>query len=394
MKTKKNIKKLNNSKSVKNYVNHEPFSFLNKNHINIIQQHLNEHNSFNILEILVSKFAKPVKDNILQSSIYDGIFYKKFMEKIRNQLHLEDRSKKFEEYKSKYSYFLLTILTKNKNKIKLLIEKNERKKYLKYDVFLYQYNTIIQKPDEDYNVILNINCNIKNEIYIANINKNSQISGSKAVEIALEICKLFSPKTITIYDAAKIEEKSSKSFNPHDDFDSILMLSKRNFLDLSLSRLLSKDIYDLSWYNSFGFNLNSNRMKDGVYDKEKIKKDIQALRNLNVSSIYDFVKYMLENKHTRVCVTEYSFYFFDYEKSLDEKLKDLFENLGKNKDKSLTEFYNNLSNKNKSYFLNLFLNKYHYFIGFFKNRKFIKSPFFNYLYILRYIGENREMKLD
>ena len=115
----------------------------------------------------------------------------------------------------------------------------------------------------DYPIRINISVE---DIYIMNINKSTikgYESGATNVKIALSMCSYFNPKGY--YDIRITDEAS------------IPCMEKR--INLSLFQFLTRPVFRLSWYNSFGFG-----PADNVDTKvlETLQRELQSLKMIEI----------------------------------------------------------------------------------------------------------------
>jgi hypothetical protein len=284
------------------------------------------------------------------------------------------------EYKNLKSY--IVEFKYNKNNIELLIIFLNKS----IEIFVTKFNdTVLYENSQyrNYAIRIEINKEEPNVVYIANINKFGTFRGSDGIQLALTIAKMFHPKKITIFDAATIEIKK---------------YSFRHF-PLSLSRLLTKEVDELSWYNSFGFSLNVSRMKDKGFEKEKIHDDLIKLRNTPIAKVIAFFTHVFDDQTKKfIYYSKHENEPFYYNSHINEDvsqkgLESLFEILKSHKDLVLKDFLVLLKNKEKVIFYNFFFLSYYILLGILKDKKFIPSPFYQYLYILKFTAEDRELIL-
>jgi hypothetical protein len=382
MKTKKN--NVNTNKTIKKF---RFFNFSNKSHLKLIENSIESHNVSSTIETILKSFGKNIVQKIKNKSKY----LLEFESKVLKHLKLESKSEKKFKKNSKASSFVTFRI--NNNKLTFLIDSYQSPEYKNYYLSLHKFNDIQTFDDNTYNLIIEISSSNPEEIYISQINKTKYMSGSKAVEIGLEFSKLLHPKLITIIDAAYVPKKNSYNNNNNTN---ISYFTKRT-LPLSILRLLSKDTYDLSWYNSFGFQLIKSKANNSFFDYEQIKFDLDKLRKTPIENVLKYFELLFEKKDV-IFVKVHSSSSFRYNRVIFDKndkiLYSLFEKMKTHKILTLKDFINKLNNEEKTYFINLFFDKHSLFVGILENKKFYKSPFYNYLYILKYVGGTREIKFD
>jgi hypothetical protein len=374
MKTKKN--KISKSlQTKKNNTN------LNNNHNNNNDINLYSYNEWFYKRLL----ARTAYDN---AKLFPTEFQaNKKIKLVKKLKYIENLEKNFIEYlriKPEYKYLesFIVEFKYNKNKIELLINFLNQS----IEIFVTKFNDTVLYENSQYSnyaIRIEINKLKPNIVYIANINKFGTFSGSDGIQLALTVAKMFYPKKITIFDAATIEIKK---------------YSFKHF-PLSLSRLLTKEVDELSWYNRFGFSLNAIRMKNKGFEKEKIHDDLIKLRNTPIAKVIAFFTHIFDDQPKKfIYYSKYEYepfyYNYDINKDISQKgLESLFEILKSHKDLVLKDFLVLLNNKEKVIFYNFFFLSYYILLGILKDKKFIPSPFYQYLYILKFTAEDRELIL-
>lgn len=362
------------------------FNFSDKSHLSLIQDSLETHNVPLTIEIIKNFFAKKIIEKIQKKSK----FLLDFETKIFKDLKIKPKSEKKLKQNTQYSSFVSFKV--NNDKLTFLVKHYLSVDYDSYNLFLYKFNDIQTYDDSSYNIEIEMNSSNPNEIYISQINKTKYMSGSKAIKIAIEFAKLLNPKLITIIDAAYLDNN-----NNNNNINNHFKYTKKKEIPLSILRLLSKDSYDLSWYNSFGFQIDHTKANNSFFNYDQIKSDLDKVRNISVEKFLNYLQLLFDKKNS-IFVTINNNSIINYDDTIFDKnnkiLLSLFEKMKDHKIFILKDFINKLTFDEKYYFINLFFNKSKIFVGILINKHFYKSPFYNYLYILKYVGGFREMKLD
>lgn len=163
------------------------------------------------------------------------------------------------------------------------------------------------------------------DIDIMNINKSTikgYESGSTNVKIALSMCSYFNPKgyyDIRITDAAIIPCKGKK-------------------IHMSLFLFLTRPVFRMSWYNSFGFG--------SKYDDENMKVLQKELQSLKMVEIKRYLETLLANikKGNMYFVSKISIKKYTRDASLESKIQALIDLIGESDSETFREFFRKSEN--------------------------------------------------
>ena len=163
------------------------------------------------------------------------------------------------------------------------------------------------------------------DIDIMNINKSTikgYESGSTNVKLALSMCSYFNPNgyyDIRITDSAIIPCKGKK-------------------IHMSLFLFLTRPVFRMSWYNSFGFG--------SKYDDENMKVLQRELQSLKMVEIKRYLETLLTNikKGNMYFVSNISIQKYTRDVSLESKIQALIDLIGEREAETFRDFFRKSEN--------------------------------------------------